>query len=37
MPENEVLGPSSGIKVEDLDSEEELELEDIVSKCFEEL
>ncbi|XP_016347244.1 uncharacterized protein LOC107692612 [Sinocyclocheilus anshuiensis] len=37
VPENEVLGPSSGIKVEDLDSEEELELEDVVSKCFEEL
>lgn len=37
VPENEVLGPSSGIKLEDLDSEEELELEDVVSKCFEEL
>ncbi len=37
VPEKEVLGPSSGIKLEDLDSEEELELEDVVSKCFEEL
>lgn len=33
MHENEVLGPSSGMKLEALDSEQEVELEDVLDEA----
>ncbi|KAK9980689.1 hypothetical protein ABG768_000280 [Culter alburnus] len=37
MPENGVLGPSSETKLEALDSEQQVELENVNSNCCEEL